>query len=84
MQLFHHEAEDRTKEIEANTWRPNHFSRLSASDNCVIFEITCFSIIQHPTLCCGFLITLFKFTMIKGHVTELTNKHTVIIISYLA
>jgi hypothetical protein len=53
--------EDRIKEKKANTWRPNHFFRLSASDNCVIFEVTCFSIIQHPTLSCGFLIiTLFR------------------------
>jgi len=66
--------EDQIKEKEANTWQPNHFSRLSESDNCVISEVTRFSIIQHPTLCCGFLIiTLFKFTTIKGHLTELTN-----------
>jgi hypothetical protein len=69
--------EDRIKEKQANTLRPNHVSRILASDNCFIFEVACFSITQHPTLCCGFLIiTLYMFTMINEHLTEITNKHS--------
>jgi hypothetical protein len=77
MQLFHYEDARSNEGETGQTWRPYHLYRFSASENCVIFEVTCFSTIQHLTLSCGFLIiTLFKLTMIKGHLPELTNKHS--------
>ena len=56
MQLFHYE-DGRSNEGE----RGQHgtaqfvFPDYSASDNCVIFEVTCFSITQHPTRFVGSL-----------------------------
>jgi hypothetical protein len=46
---------DRIKEKEANTWRSNHFSRLSANDNCVIFEVIVFPLSNIPHFIVGSL-----------------------------
>jgi hypothetical protein len=92
MQLFNYE-DGTLNQTEGNQHLSSQsFSRLSASaDNCAIFEVIClfiplkdisFSNILHFVIVCLALPSL-DFKMIKGHITELRNKHKVVTLSYL-